>query len=200
MQNLAPLLLALADLTAREARHKARATAEALRAAQDQPFPQCAPSILDRDIRALAQSPDAHPIAAEIAAAQDHLPWAASPAADQQPAYLAGGKAVATLLDPQGPMLSDHFRFGLLYQAPGVYYPLHAHEAAETYTILAGTAFWQAGQDRLTFCPGDAIHHPPQRPHAMRAGPAGFLAMWRWSGDIGFDSNHMLPDPEAGTG
>jgi hypothetical protein len=34
-------------------------------------------------------------------------------------------------------------------------------------------------------------------PHAMRAGPEGFLAMWRWSGDIGFDSYRMLPDPEA---
>jgi hypothetical protein len=31
----------------------------------------------------------------------------------------------------------------------------------------------------------------------MRAGPEGFLAMWRWFGDIGFDSYRMLPDPEA---
>ncbi|OZA08947.1 MAG: hypothetical protein B7Y02_12190, partial [Rhodobacterales bacterium 17-64-5] len=60
-----------------------------------------------------------------------------------------------------------------------------------------GLARWQAGDARLTLHPGDAIHHPPERPHAMHAGPDGFVAIWRWSGDIGFESYRMLPDPEA---
>jgi mannose-6-phosphate isomerase-like protein (cupin superfamily) len=197
MHTLSPLLQALADLTEAEPRPEARATADALRAAQGQEFPPTPPSILDAGIRALALSPSAHQVARLIHSSQNHLPWAASPASAQQPAYLARGKAVATLMDPEGPILSGDFRFGLFYQAPRVYYPLHAHEAAETYFILAGTAQWQAGDARLTLGPGDSIHHPPQVPHAMRAGPDGFLAFWRWSGDISFDSYQMLPNPQA---
>ena len=63
--------------------------------------------------------------------------------------------------------------------------------------ILSGIALWQAGDRRFPLAAGEATHHPPNLPHAMHAGPDGFLAMWRWSGDIGFDSYRMLPDPEA---
>lgn len=197
MQNLSPLLLALADLIDAEPRPEAKAAAKALRTARDHLFPPTPPSIMDAEIRALALSPSAHPIARLVHEAQNHLPWAASPASAQQPVFLSSSKAVATLLDPEGPILSDQFRFGLFYQAPWVYYPLHAHEAAETYVLLAGTAHWQAGDACLSLEPGDSIHHPPQMPHAMRSGPEGFLAFWRWSGDIGFDSYQMLPDPEG---
>lgn len=195
--NLSPLLHALADLTATEPRPEAEATARALRAAAGTDFPQQPPSLLDAEIRAAARLPDAHPCARLIAEAQEFLPWKASPAAALQPAALAATKAVVTLLGPEGPIHDPAFRFGLFYQAPGIYYPLHAHEAAETYTVLAGIAQWQAGDRRFSLGPGQAAHHPPNLPHAMRAGPDGFLAIWRWSGDIGFDSYRMLPDPEA---
>jgi quercetin dioxygenase-like cupin family protein len=105
--------------------------------------------------------------------------------------------AVVTLLAPEGPIHAAKFRFGLFYQAPGIYYPLHAHEAAETYTILAGSADWQAGERCFPLTPGQASYHPPNLPHAMRAGPQGFVAIWRWSGDISFDNYRMLPDMDA---
>lgn len=197
MPSLTPLLLALADLTEAEPRPEAQATAAALRAAADTVFPPQPPSLLDAEIRAAAGLVGAHPAAALLAQAQDWLPWQASPAASLQPANLAAAKAVVTLLSPEGPILNPAFRFGLFYQAPGIYYPLHAHEAAETYTLLAGRADWQAGARRFTLSPGQASHHSPNLPHAMRAGPEGFLAIWRWSGDIGFDSYRMLPDPET---
>ncbi|MBL9051673.1 MAG: hypothetical protein JNK19_16295 [Tabrizicola sp.] len=194
---LSPLLHALADLTATEPRPEADATARALRAAAGTDFLQQAPSLLDAEIRAAARLPDAHPCARLIAEAQDFLPWQASPAAALQPAALAATKAVVTLLSPEGPIPALAFRFGLFYQAPGIYYPLHAHEAAETYTILSGNALWQAGDRRFPTAIAEPIHHPPNLPHAMRAGPDGFLAIWRWSGDISFDSYRMLPDDEA---
>lgn len=197
MPTLTALLHTLADLTATEPRPEAQATAAALRTGVDADFPAQPPSPLDSLIRAACTLSNAHPAARLIAAAQPHLPWQASPAADRQPGPLAATKAVVTLLAPEGPIPAPDLRFGLFYQAPHVYYPLHAHEAAETYTILSGTAYWQAGDRRFPLTPGEAVHHPPNLPHAMRAGPEGFLAIWRWSGDIGFDSYRMLPDPKA---
>jgi quercetin dioxygenase-like cupin family protein len=194
---LSALLNALADLTEAEQRLEAQATAAALRAATHTDFPAQAPSLLDAEIRAATAQPNAHSAARLIAEAQTWLPWQASPAASLQPAALAATKAVVTLLSPEGPIHSPDLRFGLFYQAPGIYYPLHAHEAEETYTLLSGQADWQAGDRRFSLSPGQTSHHPPNLPHAMRAGPEGFLAMWRWSGDISFDSYRMLPDPQS---
>lgn len=197
MTSLTSFFVALADLTATEPRPEAQATAQALRAAADTDFPPQPPSLLDAEIRAAARLAAAHPLAALLPEAQAFLPWQASPAAARQPAALAATKAVVTLLAPEGPIHAPDLRFGLFYQAPGIYYPLHAHEAAETYTLIAGQAEWQAGARRFSLSPGQASHHPPRLPHAMRAGPDGFLAIWRWSGDISFDSYRMLPDPET---
>ncbi len=195
---LSPLLHALADLTASEPRAEAQATAEVLRSAAETDFPPEPPSVLSQGILHTALLPGAHLAARLVHQAHTHLPWQDSPVASQQPTALRAIKSVVTLLGPEdAPIKSDDLLFGLFYQAPGSYYPLHAHEAAETYTLLAGNAHWQAGDRRMTLTAGEAIHHPPNLPHAMRAGPDGFLALWRWSGDISFDSYRMLPDPMA---
>ncbi len=194
---LSTLLCALADVTASEPRTEAQATAKGLRAAKDTDFPAQSASALSPGILHTAALTSAHPIARLILHAHDWLPWQDSPAAALQPSGLRAIKSVVTLLGPDAPILCDTHLFGLFYQAPGTTYPVHAHNAAETYTILAGTALWQAGDRRFPVTTGQAIHHPPNLPHAMRAGPEGFLAMWRWSGDIAFDSYRMLPDPEA---
>lgn len=196
MPTLTPLLVALADLTETELRPEALATAAALRAASDTRFPRQPASALAPGIQRTSALPGAHPVARQIAEAQPWLAWADSPAASLQPNGLRAIKSIVTLLGPQAPLPCHDFLLGFFYQEPGSYYPLHAHEAAETYTILAGTADWLAGDSRLQVSAGDAIHHRPNVPHAMRAGPDGFLAMWRWSGDITFDSYRMLPDPE----
>lgn len=193
---LPDLLHALADLTAQEPRPEAQATAESLRAAADTDFPEQPPSALSPGILHTASLPGLAAVRL-IHDAHQWLPWADSPAASLQPTGLRAIKSIVTLLGPGAPIPSQTLLCGLFYQAPGSYYPLHAHNAAETYTILAGTALWQAGDQRLTLTPGQNIHHPPNLPHAMRAGPEGFLAMWRWSGDIGLDSYRMLPDPQA---
>lgn len=193
---LPDLLHALADLTALEPRPEAQATAEALRAAADTDFPAEPPSTLSSGILHAA-SLAGLPVARLTHAAHPWLAWQDSPAASLQPTELRSIKSIVTLLGPEAPITSMTLLFGLFYQAPGSYYPLHAHNAAETYTILSGSALWQAGDRRFPLTAGQASHHPPNLPHAMRAGPDGFLAMWRWSGDIGFESYRMLPDPEA---
>jgi quercetin dioxygenase-like cupin family protein len=193
---LPDLLHALADLTATEPRPEAQATAQALRAGADTDFPAQPQSALSPGILHTANLPG-HPAARLIHAADQWLPWADSPIASQQPTGLRAIKSIVTLLGPSAPIRSETLLFGLFYQAPHSTYPLHAHNAAETYTILSGRALWQAGDRRFPVTAGDPIHHPPNLPHAMRAGPEGFIAMWRWSGDIRFESYRMLPDPEA---
>ena len=193
---LSDLPQTLADLTALEPRPEAQATAEALRAAAGTNFPAQPPSSLSPGILHAASLPG-HPTAKLIHAAHPWLPWQDSPAASLQPNGLRAIKSIVTLLGPGAPITSDTVLFGLFYQAPGSYYPLHAHNAAETYTVLSGSALWQAGDRRFPTTIAEPIHHPPNLPHAMRAGSEGFLAMWRWSGDIGFESYRMLPDPEA---
>ena len=192
---LPDLLNAIADLTAQEPRAQAQATAQALRAAATTDFPAHSPSILSEGILTTAALPG-HPAARLIHAAHQWLPWQDSPIASLQPTDLRAIKSVVTLLGPNAPIRSETLLLGLFFQAPDSYYPLHAHNAAETYTLLAGTAHWQAGDRRFPLTPGKAIHHPPNLPHAMRAGPEGFLAIWRWSGDIAFDSYRMLPNPD----
>lgn len=144
--------------------------------------------------RCLATS--AHPCAAAIAAAIPMTPWGSNPVEGQMLEREAAMIAVATLLDPEGPMISPRFRAGLLFQRPGTYYRLHNHDAVETYSIVAGSADWIAGDDRRIRRAGDVIHHPSRMPHAFRAGPEGFVAIWRWSGDINSQSYTFLPDPE----
>ena len=193
---LPDLLHALADLTVLEPRPEAQATALALRAATGTDFPAQPASALSQGILHAGSLPG-HPAARLIRAAHPWLPWQDSPIAAQQPDDLRAIKSVVTLLGPEAPIPSETLLFGLFYQAPNAYYPLHAHNAAETYTVLTGSALWQAGDRRFPTTVADPIHHPPNLPHAMRAGPEGFLALWRWSGDIGFGSYRMLPDPDA---
>lgn len=191
---LPDLLQTLADLTATEPRAEAQATAEVLRDGATTDFPAQPPSALFPGILHAGSLPG-HPAARLIRAAHPWLPWTDSPAASLQPTSLRAIKSVVTLIGPGAPIPSETLLFGLFYQDPDSYYPLHAHNAAETYTVLSGNALWQAGNRRFPTTVADPIHHPPNLPHAMRAGPDGFLAMWRWSGDIGFDSYRMLPDP-----
>lgn len=192
-----PLLSAIAEVYAAEPRPEAAASAAALLAAPRgtffQPHPACE---FDRAIQALLAS-STHPAAAAILAAQERIPWGTNPVADRVDAAFTSLCAVATLMGPEGPIASPDYRLGLFYQRPDSYYALHAHDADETYVILAGTALWTAGTDVRQRGAGEVIHHPSLMPHAFRTGPEGLLALWRWSGDISVSSYVMLADPEV---
>ncbi|NRB18755.1 MAG: hypothetical protein HRU33_14640 [Rhodobacteraceae bacterium] len=144
------------------------------------PVPQC---LLDEAMRRVLAASD-HPVAGAILKAQNLLPWGSNPVEGNTKKSIAAMISVASLLGPEGPIPAPDVRLGLIYMRPDSYYPLHLHDADETYAIIAGQALWTAGDDIRMRQAGDMIHHPSVMPHAFRTGAEGFLAIWRWSGDI----------------
>lgn len=146
-------------------------------------FEPVAPCALDSGIRAvLAESP--HPVARSVLATQHLLDWGSNPVEGNTQEDIAALISVLTLMGPEGPIPAPDVRLGLVYMRPNSYYPLHLHDADETYAIIAGQALWTAGDDTQMRGAGSMIHHPSLMPHAFRTGAEGFLAIWRWSGDI----------------
>jgi quercetin dioxygenase-like cupin family protein len=189
------LLSAIATQHRMENRAEADATAHALLTTQvPQALTSRLPCPLDDEIRAVLATSD-HPLARALLAAQGRMPWGTNPV-EGTPGVSSTIFSVATLMGPEGPVPSPDFRMGFFFQRPDTYYPLHNHDADETYVILAGSAIWTAGSDTRERGPGDIIHHPSLMPHAFRTGPEGIVAMWRWSGDINTRSYAFLLDPQ----
>ena len=105
--------------------------------------------------------------------------------------------AYAELVGPSGHARHDRYAIGLLYLAPGTFYPAHAHPAEEAYHVLAGASEWWQGElagaasassaaDASALrAPGDRVLHPSGVMHAMRSGSRPLLALYIWRGDIG---------------
>tara|TARA_R110002074_G_scaffold353020_1_gene524764 strand:- start:10 stop:630 length:621 start_codon:yes stop_codon:yes gene_type:complete len=154
------------------------------------PVPPC---LLDVGIRTVLASSD-HPTARSVLKVQNLLPWGSNPVEGTTEKSIAAMISVATLLGPEGPIPAPDARLGLVYMRPNSYYPLHLHDADETYAIIAGQALWTAGDDIRMRGAGDLIHHPSLMPHAFSTGFEGFLAIWRWSGDINTHSYAFIED------
>ena len=159
-------------------------------------FDTGAPCTLDAGIRSILAT-SAHPVAHTALAAMDRMPWGSNPVESQTEHAIAAMISVATLIGPEGPIPAPDLRLGLVYMQPDCFYPLHNHDADETYVIVAGQALWIAGDDVRVRRTGDMIHHPSLMPHAFRTGPEGFLALWRWSGDINTHSYAFIKDQTA---
>ena len=159
-------------------------TAQTLRLNRSQyAFGVVPPCTLDAGIRTVLAI-SAHPVARTMLSTLDRMPWGSNPVADRTENAIAAMISVANLMGPEGPISAPDVRLGLLYMRPDCFYPLHTHDADETYVIVAGQALWTAGDDVRIRGAGNMIHHPSLMPHAFRTGPEGFLALWRWSGDI----------------
>ncbi|WP_420857263.1 dimethylsulfonioproprionate lyase family protein [Marivivens marinus] len=190
------LLDELAAVYRAEGRSEGATAANALtQTAIDMPVTPSA-CAFDLGIRTCLAGSD-HPAARAALATHDLIDWSVNPVQDQMTAAAAAIIAVATLMGPDGPIPCPDHRLGLVYMAPNSYYGLHNHDADETYVILAGSALWTAGDDTRHRPAGDMIHHPSLMPHAFRTGPEGFVALWRWSGDINTHSYRFLPDPQV---
>lgn len=159
-------------------------------------FDAAVPSIFDRAIRAL-QAGSVHPAARAVLLAQEILPWGGNPVEENTEPGIAAMISVLTLMGPEGPIPAPDVRLGLVYMRPDSYYPLHIHDADETYVIIAGQALWTAGDDTRLRGAGDMIHHPSLLPHAFRTGSEGFVAIWRWSGDINTHSYAFIEDDQT---
>jgi len=192
------LLSAIAEVYGGEDRPEGPATAQALLASpQPTPVDVEEPCAFDAQIRACLAASQ-HPLAKALLAAQSLVPWGVNPVADRMTGEAAAVIAVCTLMGPDGPIPSLDYRLGLVYMTPFSYYGLHTHDADETYVVIAGAARWTAGDDIRVREAGSMVHHPSHMGHAFRTGPDGFVALWRWSGDINTDSYAFLPDPEVG--
>ncbi len=154
------------------------------------------PCLFDAGIRAVLADSN-HPTARSVLAAQNLLPWGSNPVEGNTEKRIAAMISVSTLMGPEGPIPAPDVRLGLVYMRPESYYPLHLHDADETYVIIAGRALWTAGDDTRMRGVGDMIHHPSLMPHAFRTGCEGFVALWRWSGDINTHSYAFIDDQGA---
>ncbi len=176
----------------REGAETARALLATPQPTQVKPEPPC---LFDAAIQSCLDGSD-DPLARALLAAQDLLPWGVNPVSDRMTPDAAAMIAVLTLMGPEGPVPSPFFRLGFVYMAPWSYYPLHNHDADETYVVLAGRALWTAGDDTRERGAGSMVHHPSLMAHAFRTYDEGFVALWRWSGDINTESYTFLPDPQ----
>lgn len=193
---LARFIDALSDLCGLEDRPEAKSTAQLLRSGgmndMALPKPACR---FDAEIRGLLAQTDTA-LSKSMMCAMDWIDWGVNPVSDQMPEGPAAMIGVATFLGPEGPIPSSAYRLGLLFMRGGCYYPMHDHDADETYTILSGKVLWTAGDNVKMRGQGEMIHHPSNLPHAFcTADTNGFIALWRWSGDINTHSYRFLPDP-----
>ena len=118
------------------------------------------------------------PLARAFARIEGQLTWGRRASAD--PANLAfwDGHANAVILGPGGLEDRKDVWVGATVMAPGVLYPDHNHAPAEVYLPLSPGEWWNAGMDWTDPGIGGFIYNPPGILHAMRAGPAPFLALW----------------------
>ena len=188
------LLQAVAGLYDTEGRPGGVVTAHALRLASARPIdlpltPR--PPMPDELQAALALS--RHPIAAKIAACLPILVWQHAGLTDGRiTAEVAVQMLTCELIGPTGMVHDDTVRAGIFMQARGVAYTTRRHSAEETYFPLTGTARWSLNDSAPRKRPaGRFIFHPSMAPHATFTDERPMIALWRWSGEIGWDSYRM---------
>lgn len=132
--------------------------------------------VCDWIVPALAMQ-DGH-LARAFSRIESLLTWGRRASAD--PANLAfwDGHANAVILGPGGLEERDDVWVGVTVMAPGVLYPDHDHPPAEVYLPLSHGEWWNSDMNWTDPGVGGFIYNPPGIKHAMRAGPAPFLALW----------------------
>ena len=112
------------------------------------------------------------------------LPWRYSYAPRADAPRLEHNVAWSEFVGPVAPIQSDRVCLGVTLIAPHTLYPLHRHNAVETYFVLSGTATWTAAGRSQTQPPGSFILHPSNVHHAMQTWDEALLAVYTWSGDV----------------
>jgi Dimethlysulfonioproprionate lyase len=142
--------------------------------------------------RLLEPALEAHagPLVGALRALAPSLSWTQNPNYRRQPpdatfldrygyAVIAGPAA-----GPPALVLEPRLALGVLLLGPRAHYPLHAHPAVEVYYTLTPGEWWRDEGPWRAWGPGTAIHHPPNMPHATRAGAGPLLAIYLWRGDL----------------
>ncbi|TQV75716.1 dimethylsulfonioproprionate lyase family protein [Denitrobaculum tricleocarpae] len=192
------VLQALADSLEAQSGSMTAALCDALRRSKgDTHLPPCEPPPAGRMLDQILATgnPDPHPLLAEVARSRETLAWyGARP--ERIPEAIGARLFFVELLGPDGMVFCDRCRLGLLLQMPESHYPEHAHAADELYLVLSGTAEWRSeGSEPALRPPGSFIHHPGRQRHAMTTQEEALLAVWAWTGDIGFESYSIEAGP-----
>ena len=127
---------------------------------------------------AVAEDTPRQALARAFAALAPHLVWRRRGSADPSDPQFWHGHANAEILGPNGIERREDVWLGATLMAPGTDYPRHSHKPEEIYLALAPGEWWNARMDWTDPGLGRAIYNPPGILHAMRSGPAPFLALW----------------------
>jgi hypothetical protein len=130
------------------------------------------------------------PIAAKIAKVMSLIDWHNSGLADGRiRPDIANHLATAELVGPDGMIYSEHLRVGLFVQSANLNYVSRKHAAEESFIMLGGSAYWHTDDNPPKLCKaGDIIYHSSNTPHASITKDEPFIAAWRWTGNIAFDT------------
>ena len=140
-----------------------------------------------------------HPCAVAARGCQQFLQWeAAGSILDKHvPTDVSDAFTSNYLMGPGCLIEHSSLRAGLFIQNPKSYYPLHNHDAVETYIMIEGVGYWTRGDTTARHSVGDVIHHPSRMLHAFRTLEKPLVALWRWSGDIDADTYRLHPDKHS---
>jgi len=126
-------------------------------------------------------------LVAAVDGIRDQLCWREMTNSDLPENFLRSHGYVE-LIGAEGEIGSPDIRLGLYLQAPGIFYPSHAHHAEEFFLVLGGTAKWRKDDGEWQpRPPGSFIHHQPSQPHATTTFDEPMLAIWGWVGNIDGD-------------
>ena len=183
------LLEALAGIFEAEHRVGGDQAAAALRRTRTRPYRRTHEASNPQHIlEAACALPNALPIAASIIACRQLIDWT-----NWQGTGLATKVSsrlhTAELVGPDGHIVIDCVRVGLLVSDTDTDYPISSHSGEETYVVISGVAEWKVGDTPyVPQYPGTLVHHPAWVPHGRRTLSEPFLGAWRWSGDLDLSS------------
>ena len=196
------LLLEMASLFERDGCVAGGETAKAFRHAAGEVIPVLATPYKHDHLVASALKNATHPCAVAVRGCQQFLQWeAAGSILDEHvPTDVSDAFTSNYLMGPGCLIEHENLRAGLFIQKPNSYYPLHNHDAVETYVMIEGVGYWTQGDKITRHGAGGVIHHPSGMLHAFRTLIHPFVALWRWSGDIDPDTYRLHPDKHFNKG
>ncbi len=87
------------------------------------------------------------------------------------------------MFGPAGIFRTQACRAFIGYLGPGLFYPMHDHEAKEIYLVLTGCCLFEAeGDAPADLGPGGVKFHLSDQSNAMTMADEGMLALCFWRG------------------
>ena len=158
----------------------------------EQPVPREIPAL--PTIKAMAGNGALY---AALAAVCPHASWVQTYSEAEVGRHFLDHYGHIELFGPAGIFRTQACRAFIGYWGPGLFYPMHDHEAEEIYLVLTGLCLFEAeGDAPADLGPGGVKFHRSGQAHAMTMGDEGMLALCLWRG-AGLADNAKLNAPPA---